>query len=48
MAFLIALHLVELSLLSMGMLFDLELPVAWYAFTGRKTEAGTLWAYILD
>jgi len=39
---------VELSLLNAGMLFDLELPVAWDAFTGRKTEAGTLWAYILD
>lgn len=41
-------HAVELSLLNAGMLFDLELPVAWDAFTGRTTEAGTLWAYILD
>lgn len=39
---------VELSLLNAGVLFDLELPVAWDALTGRKTEAGTLWAYILD
>jgi hypothetical protein len=39
---------VELSLLNAGMLFDLELPVAWDTITGRKTESGTLWAYILD
>jgi hypothetical protein len=39
---------IELSLLNAGMLFDLELPVAWDALTGRQTEAGTLWAYILD
>lgn len=39
---------IELSLLNAGMLFDLELPVAWDALTGRQTEAGTLWAYVLD
>jgi hypothetical protein len=39
---------IELSLLNAGMLFDLELPVAWDAFTGRQIEAGTLWAYILN
>jgi hypothetical protein len=39
---------VELSLLNAGMLFDLELPVAWDVLTGRTTEATTLWAYILD
>ena len=39
---------VELSMLNAGMSFDLELPVAWEALTGRRTEAGTLWAYILD
>lgn len=39
---------VELSLLNAGVLFDLELPIAWDAFTGRTTEVGTLWAYILD
>ena len=39
---------VELSLLNAGMLFDLELPIAWEALAGRQTEAGTLWAYILE
>lgn len=39
---------VELSLLNAGVLFDLELPMAWDAFTGQQTETETLWAYILD
>lgn len=39
---------VELSLLNAGMLFDLELPVAWQALTSHGTSAETLWAYILE
>ena len=39
---------VELSLLNAGMLFDLELPIAWDTLTGHNTESGTLWAYILN
>jgi len=41
-------QVVELSLLNAGMLFDLELPIAWDALTGHQTEAETLWAYVLD
>ena len=39
---------VELSMLNSGVLFDLELPVAWDALTGRHTASETLWAYLLD
>jgi len=39
---------VELSLLNTGVMFDLELPVAWTLLTGHQTSSETLWAYILD
>jgi hypothetical protein len=39
---------VELSLLNAGVMFDMELPVAWNMLTGHHTTAETLWAYILD
>ena len=39
---------VELSMLNAGVLFDVELPIAWNALTGQATQADTLWAYILD
>lgn len=38
----------ELSALNAGMMFDIELPVAWNSLTGQKMEIDTLWAYILD
>lgn len=31
-----------------GVMFDLELPVAWNVLTGHQTSSETLWAYILD
>lgn len=39
---------IELSLLNAGVLFDLELPVAWEKLTGQHASSETLWAYILD
>ena len=39
---------VELSMLNAGVLFDVELPIAWHTLTGQAAEADTLWAYILD
>ena len=39
---------VELSMLNAGVMFDVELPIAWNTLTGQATEADTLWAYILD
>ncbi len=39
---------VELSLLNTGVMFDLELPVAWTMLTGHQTSSETLWAYLLD
>ena len=39
---------VELSLLNTGVMFDLELPVAWTLLTGHQTSSETLWAYLLD
>jgi hypothetical protein len=41
-------HVVELSMLNAGMMFDIELPAAWNMLTGRHTTSETLWAYILD
>jgi hypothetical protein len=38
----------EVSMLNAGGLFDLELPIAWKALTNEVTDAGILWAYILD
>jgi hypothetical protein len=38
---------VELSMLNAGMMFDLELPVAWNRLTGQATQADVVWAYIL-
>ncbi len=39
---------IELSMLNAGVLFDIELPVAWCTLTGQATESNTLWAYILN
>jgi hypothetical protein len=39
---------VELSMLNAGLLFDVELPVAWKMLTDDVTESGSLWAYIVD
>ena len=39
---------VELSMLNAGVMFDVELPIAWNTLTGQATESATLWAYILD
>ena len=39
---------VELSMLNAGVMFDVELPIAWNTLTGQATESDTLWAYILD
>jgi hypothetical protein len=39
---------IELSLLNAGVLFDLELPIAWEKLTGQHASSETLWAYILD
>ena len=39
---------VELSMLNAGVMFDVELPIAWTTLTGQATQAETLWAYILD
>ena len=39
---------VELSMLNAGVMFDVELPIAWNTLTGQATQADTLWAYILD
>jgi len=41
-------HVVELSMLNAGSLFDVELPVAWKMLTDDVTESGTLWAYVVD
>jgi len=38
---------VELSILNAGMMFDIELPVAWSSFTGQATQADVVWAYII-
>ena len=38
---------VELSILNAGMMFDLELPVAWDRLTGQATRADAVWAYIV-
>jgi len=39
---------IELSMLNAGVMFDVELPIAWHTLTGQATQADTLWAYILD
>jgi len=39
---------IELSMLNAGVMFDIELPVAWSLLTGHQTASETLWAYILD
>jgi hypothetical protein len=38
---------VELSILNAGMMFDIELPVAWNSLTGQATQAEVVWAYIV-
>jgi len=39
----------EISVLNGGMLFDLELPVAWKALTGQQVEKiDRLWLYFLN
>jgi hypothetical protein len=38
---------VELSILNAGMMFDIELPVAWNKLTGQETQADVVWAYIV-
>lgn len=36
----------EISILNSGILFDLELPIAWKALTGQETEQMEhLWMY---
>jgi hypothetical protein len=41
-------HVIEISMLNAGVMFDIELPVAWNMLTGHHTTSETLWAYILD
>lgn len=38
---------VELSILNAGMMFDVELPIAWNTLTGQATQTDAVWAYIL-
>jgi len=38
----------ELSILNAGILFDVELPLAWYSLTGIKAESlERLWMYVV-
>jgi hypothetical protein len=37
----------ELNMLNGGLLFDLELPIAWKGLTGKDTSAERMWVYNL-
>jgi hypothetical protein len=39
-------EIVELNMLTGGLLLDLELPQAWQLLTGQDTTAERLWAYL--
>lgn len=38
---------IEMNMLTAGLLFDIELPIAWQQLTGETTTAEKMWLYIM-
>jgi hypothetical protein len=38
---------IEMNMLTAGLLFDIELPIAWHQLTGETTIAEKMWLYIM-